>query len=50
MSAEELGLEVRAGVREILSDSQLRAERVNRMTNLFDGRGAERIVTALCGD
>lgn len=50
MSAEELGSEVRAGVREILSDSQLRAERVNRMTNLFDGRGAERIVTALCGD
>lgn len=50
LTNEELGSHVRAGVREILDDTDRRQARVSRMTELFDGRGAERIVTALCGD
>lgn len=40
---------VRSGVREILTNDGLRAERVQRMTDLFDGRGSQRIITVLAG-
>lgn len=41
---------VRAGLREILSDYGRRATRVTRMTELFDGHGSARIITALVGN
>ena len=48
MSADELGRHIRAGLNEILDDSALRHQRVNRMTELFDGKGAERIIDRMC--
>lgn len=41
---------VSAGLREILANDELRARRVARMTELFDGLGSQRIISALCAD
>jgi spore coat polysaccharide biosynthesis predicted glycosyltransferase SpsG len=50
LSGSALSRAVQHGVREILADNQLRLARVQRMTTLFDGRGASRIIDALCAD
>jgi hypothetical protein len=49
MMPDEIVAAVRATVRDVVTDSALRRTRVAKMTELFDGRGAERIITALCG-